>query len=340
MCDASCSETMTSPFRILSIDGGGARGVVAARLLVEIENVLRRRYGPTAHLADYVDLVAGTSTGAIVGGLLLLPDGAGGSKYDAQTVLKLYQERLPEIFTETYRSRITSAFGWTGPLYSPSKLEALLRDYAGDHTLLGLRRPCLFTAHDVSHDKAHFFTNVPKVWHAETVENFKLVDVMRATTAAPTYFPSIHVKTPQNQYEFVDGGLFANNPALCALTEARCILKQPKIEQTVLISLSCGSLRRPLHNTEHWGKLQWAWPVIDIQMQTSAQVVDTQLEQIYHSVDRRRQYVRMDPTLTKNVDLDDVSTATRTVLLRDAERWIDANRPQLETVIDLLTRKL
>src|SRR6266849_5514369 len=97
----------------------------------------------------------------------------------------------------------------------------------------------------------------------------------RATSAAPTYFEPLKIESgaATGYYALVDGGLFANNPALCALVEARTLFGNDDI---LLVSLGTGASTRPLsyRKTKHWGVAGWAKPVLDIAFDGVSSTVD------------------------------------------------------------------
>ena len=170
---------------ILSIDGGGIRGIVPAQILTHIESLLKEIYDdPTYKIADHFDLIAGTSTGGILACAYLLSD-FGRPKYTAEEVVDIYFERGDDIFSIPLFHRIRSAGGVLDEKYPAEGLEETLQDYFGDAKLSDLLKPSLITAYDIKRRKAHFFTQ----HDAEDPEhNFFLRDVARATAAAPTFF--------------------------------------------------------------------------------------------------------------------------------------------------------
>jgi patatin-like phospholipase/acyl hydrolase len=158
---------MNNKLRILSIDGGGIRGIIPAVILNYIEKGLQRQSGnPSATLADYFDLVAGTSTGGILACFYLLPavadtaDMTRGhapllqhSRYFASEAIDMYATRGAEIFDRKCMRREVAK-----PKYHADGLEKVLKECMGDVTLADTRKNCLVTAYDVTERKAVFFT--------------------------------------------------------------------------------------------------------------------------------------------------------------------------------------
>ena len=142
--------------RVLSIDGGGIRGILPGQILVKLENILQKKTdNDQACIADYFDLLAGTSTGGILICLYLCPDDPEASKprprFSAKEAVELYLERGDEIFDVSLWQKVKSAGGLTDEKYSADELEEALEDYLQDLWLSDLLKPCLVTAYDIRH---------------------------------------------------------------------------------------------------------------------------------------------------------------------------------------------
>jgi len=303
---------MADLFRILSIDGGGIRGIVPAAILIAVEKRIQEETGnPNARIADYFDLIAGTSTGGILACVYLCPDTEvpARPRFTAQQALDLYFERGDEIFDIPLFHRIRTAGGTLDEKYPADGLEEALADYLGDLELDALLGPTLITAYDIKRRSAHFF----KQHRAdEPNRNFLVRDVARATSAAPTYFECARIKSDaQLTFPLVDGGLFANNPSLCAYAEARSFFEKRAADMAIL-SIGTGSHERSYAWSEakDWGLAGWAKPVLDIMMSGVAETVDFQLGQIYEAVGKPDQYLRIQPELQPGQsEMDNVERA-------------------------------
>lgn len=330
--------------RILSIDGGGIRGIIPGQILVALEAKLKKRTNnPNASLAEYFDLVAGTSTGGILACTLLAPQETAGPasrtpRFTAAEAVELYIERGDDVFNVSIWKKIATAGGALDERYDADGLEEVLHDYLDDLELCHLLKPCLITAYDIKRRKAHFFTqhNARK----SKGRNFLVREVARATAAAPTYFEVARAKSKSNiTYPLVDGGVFANNPTLCAYAEARKLPPNPTAKDMAILSLGTGNVKHAYEYAEakDWGLLQWVKPVLDIMMTGVAETVDYQLKQIYDAVGCPRQYLRIEPELQgANHEMDDVS-AKNLNLLREAGQYAaEKNDKDLEAFVDLL----
>jgi uncharacterized protein len=169
--------------KILSIDGGGIRGIIPALVLAEIEERTGRR------VAELFDLIAGTSTGGILAAALTRPadDGEGrpgGPRYAARDLIGLYEAEGPEIFDRTLLKRIHSVDGLLDERYDSKGLDSALDAYLGRVKLSEAVTDVLITAYEIEHRFAFFFRSSRA--RTDPSYDFTLADATRATAAAPT----------------------------------------------------------------------------------------------------------------------------------------------------------
>jgi patatin-like phospholipase/acyl hydrolase len=297
--------------RILSVDGGGIRGVIPGTILAQLEKILQRRSNSNRKLGEYFDLVAGTSTGGILSCIYLMPGDDGKAKYSAQDAVDLYIKNGEAIFDRTTAQKISSVDGILHQKYSQDALYELLTTYFGDATLDKLIRPSLITAYDITDRCAIFFTSADA--RTDDIYNFYVRDVARATSAAPTYFSPAHIESMNKQvFSLVDGGMFANNPALCAYAEARKIYfsklfndpqkkDKPTAADMIIVSMGTGSVKKQYHYRDfnRAGEIKWLEPVIDILMSANSETVAYQLTQMFLTLEPENQknYYRLEPSL-------------------------------------------
>ena len=215
--------------KILSIDGGGIRGVFPAAFLAAIEDSLPNPIG------SYFDLITGTSTGGIIAiGLAM--------GLSAKEILALYEERGPDIFEQDkngahglFRKFRRNANGAVlGPKYKPAVLREALIGTLGDRRIGDARTRLMIPAWHPQTRRVYIF----KTAHHPRLETDYMslaVDAALATSAAPTYFPQ-HVT--EDEVGLVDGGVWANNPTGYAVAEAMGTLEWPK-EDIRVLSISC-----------------------------------------------------------------------------------------------------
>ena len=214
--NANVPSDPARPRRLLSIDGGGLCGLIPAEALILMEKQLDDLTGKQLPLCDRFDLIGGTSTGAILAAGLCL-----GLK--ASQLRDFYLNFGKEIFTKVF---LPIRF-WHS--YPSGPLEKHLKEVFGEDTTLGspkLRTNILIVAKNATQGTTWFFTNNPKGKYYGTNASLPLWQIVRASSAAPTFFPPQKISAPDGQgqihnYEFIDGGVSSyNNPSLQLFLEA------------------------------------------------------------------------------------------------------------------------
>ena len=214
-------------FRILSIDGGGIRGVFPAAFLRELERV----HTGGRSIGEYFDLVAGTSTG----GILALGLAAGFTASDLQ---ELYVERGREIFPRPFGGwlgRVIGRLWYLGSArYSQKALRNVLSEKLGDLTLGDSRVRLCIPCFEGRHSEVYVF-KTPHHPDYRTDRFDPMIRAALATSAAPVYFRPL----VEGGYTFVDGGVWANNPSMLAVVEAMTAfdVERDRIE---VLSIGCG----------------------------------------------------------------------------------------------------
>ena len=319
----------------MSIDGGGIRGIIPAVILNHIEKRLQSLTGNNhTTLADYFDLVAGTSTGGILACFYLLPPISGQeahSRYFAADAIDMYARHGKEIF-----NRKLLRFGVAQEKYPVTGLEKVLNDCMGDATLAQSRKNCMVTAYDVTERKAVLFTS-PEARLYEH-KNYLMRDVARATSAAPTYFELAAIRSMGGAASYlIDGAVFAGNPTVCAMVEANKSVYEacanPSINDLYIVSVGTGKEKKnyDYRKAKDWGAVGWAKPMIDILLSASAEVVDYQTRQLFKVAGCSDCYVRLEPELGKaKPEMDDVSDENIQQLKDAGECFIKDHVEELE----------
>jgi patatin-like phospholipase/acyl hydrolase len=287
-------------FRVLSLDGGGIKALLTATLL---ERLRQRR----PDLLERVDLIAGTSTGAIVALALAagLPPGE---------IARLYREKAATVFDDSLWDDLTDLGRVVGADYRHRPLAQVLDRRFGRRTLGDLGKRVLVPAFDLD---APATRQRPRSWKPKFFHNFpgedsdreeRVVDVALRSVSAPTYFPAYQ--------GFIDGGVVANNPGMAALALAL----DPRaagvgLEDVVLLSLGTGGEPKFIRGPDvDWGWGQWARPLIDLMIGGTMGVADYQCRQLLGP-----RYLRLDPVLDRGVALDDTRRSTLDYLVQAAE---------------------
>ncbi|MEO1448417.1 MAG: patatin-like phospholipase family protein [Bacteroidota bacterium] len=230
---------MTPGYTILSLDGGGIRGIIPSKILVHLEKlVLERLPEEQPHLAEMFDLIAGTSTGGILSCGLAVPGQDGKPKFRAQELLDIYTgDTGKRIFAKPRFGAFASFFRSLNKAKFPREnIEAVLKEYFGETQLSDMLTDLLITSYNTETKKPFYFKSSDYREDPEK-ENFLITQITRSTSAAPTYFPPNKVpyrgmismlsrdnKVVNKQLQhlsLIDGGVFANNPSMLAYIEAR-----------------------------------------------------------------------------------------------------------------------
>lgn len=326
--------------RILSIDGGGIRGIIPGMILVALEEKIQRATNnQNAHLTDYFDFFAGTSTGGILLSILLCPDDENPKKqkYTAKQALNIYLDHGVEIFTATPWRRFLNKFGLLSELYDNTVLEKVLYDYFGDRKLSELLRPCIITAYNIELRKNHLFRQQKAISHGES-RDFYIRDVCRATSAAPTYFSVAEIfSLAKTRYPLVDGGVFAHNPSLSALLELIKSYNTYRIDDIWILSLGTG-LSKISYNYEHFKKkkaISIGPALVDIMSSSSAESTDYYLKQLFRSVKKVSNYIRIEPSNLSSINpsMDAASESNIQKIISLGDKLVSENEELLDRIV-------
>ncbi|UJP63898.1 patatin-like phospholipase family protein [Mongoliitalea daihaiensis] len=327
---------------ILSIDGGGIRGILPGTILRFIEQRIQKETNnPDARLVDYFDFVAGTSTGGILGCGMLIPNPLrpGRPQYTMEEVVNLYLENGSNIFKKPIAHRFRTLFGIMEEKYPNATLLKTLHKYFNDFYLSDLLRPCLFTAYDIESRGANFF-KFGKACDNESFD-FLVRDVAQATAAAPTYFEPALIKSRKGvNYALVDGGVFANNPSMCAYAEVRKCdfdhIQKPTSKDMFMVSLGTGNVKEPIpfERAKRFGLIQWIKPLIDIMMSGNSETVSHQLQWLFDAGNNQEGYIRLEPELHKaKPDMDNASPSNMSALVEAGEVFIQKNEELIHNLV-------
>lgn len=328
-------------FRILSIDGGGIRGILPGQILVALEQKLREKTGnPDAKIGQFFDMVAGTSTGAILAAACVCPE-AGGFKYSAQDAVDIYLKDGDEIFDVGIWQKISTAVGLSDEKYDAGRLEESLKKTFGDTKLSQLKRPTCFVSYNIDEREPRIFKQ--HLAKSASKHDYLVTDALRGSSAAPTYFETAKIRSfgPNEKAQIlIDGGMVANDPALVAYSEAISKGYATGIADMVIVSLGTG---RKLKSYDYskakgWGLVGWAKPSIDIALEGGPQMVEYHMEQIASTVkSKTKHYIRIKPQLFDAApDLDNATPENLAALKQagiDNAELLDA---QLDEIVELL----
>jgi len=333
---------------VLSIDGGGIKGIVPAMILAEIE----KRTGKEIH--ELFDLIAGTSTGGILAlGLTKPNEDRPGAEFSAKKLVELYTKEGEKIFEE--RKKISYLPFSSSPIqlleslfktlnfniklpelfeskYIRSGKDKVLKEWLGKTLLNKALTEALIISYETNKRVPFLFTsncakeNLNSDYFLEICSDCKMHDAAMATSAAPTFFKShvLRFRNSKKTYTLIDGGVIANNPTPIAIVEA---MKSYKIEMNsdislpkiLVVSLGTGRMTDSLsaEKTNKWGLIKWIEPLINIVLSGQSEVIDYQMEhlllpkQYYRfQIDYINNKGKYDTPLSNNDDVSDAMDDT------------------------------
>lgn len=254
------------PVVIISVDGGGVRGIIPIVMINEIEQKLGKS------ITKIGNVFAGTSVGSIIIGLLNASDENGEARYSAQEGLQESVTVIKDLFQNPLKRTIRTLGGLIGAKYSAKPLEFHLKRLLGENTnIANTINPIVITSVDMKTDKPVLFTTFDSLKDPLKF-NVPLWMAIRASTAAPTFFKPLGVEMrDKSTYALGDGGLVSNNPEALGLAYAK--LLYPNHKKFVVISLSTG---KPLKNKSIRTKGNRAGSLIRMLLPTIDSALDAQ----------------------------------------------------------------
>lgn len=317
---------MTKPFKILSLSGGGYRGLYTATVLNKLENHIRKNDSNNC-IANYFDLITGTS----IGGIIAL---AIAYKIPTEDIVKIFKTKEKEIFKK-------QSVGICQAKYNSDNLKNILYEWFEDKLIGDLKRPVVIPS-------VNYNTGMPVIFKTSHHPNFnrdcdlKIIDVALATSAAPTYFKRHSI----GESEYIDGGIFANSPALVGLHEAEIFFEEA-LDNIKILSIGTMSSKKMINPKTNkkggltdWGEgnlLNAASNLMEITL-SSQQLFLQQM--VRHRINDN--LIEIDETLTQSssqyVGLDKITKEAQQVLISHAEE--SAKKALgMQSVLDLLNEK-
>jgi len=295
--------------KVLAIDGGGIRGIIPAVMLTEIQ----KRLG--LDLFKIFDLIAGTSTGGIIA-LGIGTKCKNNGPYSPSELIDLYVQNGPEIFKKNF---LTPERQVVLPKYSPDALEAALAQFFQNAEFQAALTPLLISSYDLQGQLPFFFKSHKIA--GDPAYNWKLTAIARATSAAPTFFPPLHLTRDDRDYALVDGGVFVNNPSMAAYAEARSLY--PDAAQFIVVSVGTGDRqdRITYASAKDWGLLGWAKQIVPVFMDSVSEAVDYELNALPGCIYHRLQVPHLQEASS---DMDDVDPENLKNLQSVAEDYVSS----------------
>ncbi|EEF52445.1 patatin-like protein 2 [Ricinus communis] len=347
---------------ILSIDGGGIRGLIPTTILSFLESELQKLDGEEARIADYFDVIAGTSTGGLVTAMLTAPDENNRPLFAAKDIKDFYLNHCPKIFPQPkwpLFSQVKKVVkGISGPKYNGKYLHGLVREKLGKRRLHETLTNIVIPTFDIKQLQPTIFSSY-EVKKQPSLDAL-LSDICISTSAAPTYLPAHYFETKEKQtgkvreFNLIDGGVAANNPALVAIGEVTkeilggnsdfFPIKPMDYGRFLVISIGTGSPKAARKynaiKASKWGVLGWlnsggSTPLVDVFTQASSDMVDYHLSAVFQALHSEQHYLRIqDDTLNGKESSVDIATKSNLKnLVKIGERLLKkpVSRVNLET---------
>lgn len=311
-----------SRFRILCVDGGGVKGIVAATIIARIQS----KYND---FIESVDMFSGTSTGSIISCGLAIG-------MSTEDVINLYMNCGKTVF----KRNIRHIFSLTGSKYSNDGLKNMLNATFKNKKIGDVKKKiliptfCLCSSDEPRRWKPKFFHNFGE----DVDKDCLLSDVILQSCSAPTYFPAYN--------GHIDGGVVSNNPSMAALCQAidPRYKDSPKIDNINLLSIGTGESYRFIENPNYNFGIVDTSSIVKILLGGTESVPDYQCKVILGEM-----YKRIDPFIEKDVNMDDYKKVSylrcmaENFELSDCEDWIykkwledDSSRGILDKIIEKL----
>ncbi|TYI93037.1 hypothetical protein E1A91_D02G110600v1 [Gossypium mustelinum] len=338
---------------VLSIDGGGIRGIIPGIILSFLESELQKLDSEEARIADYFDVIAGTSTGGLLTTMLTSPNEKNRPLFAAKDIKAFYFEHGPKIFPQRRFpfSGVTKIIqSVMGPKYDGKYLHGVLKERLGNTRLNQTLTNVVIPTFDIKKLQPIIFSSYEVKKSAGL--NALMSDICIGTSAAPTYLPAHYFETEDTdgkvkKFNLIDGGVAANNPALIAMGEVTkqihkghsdfsCIKAANHYNRFLVLSVGTGSEKLAEKYTAkqaaQWGVLGWltsgnSTPLINAFSEGSADMVDFHISVIFKSLNSEQNYLRIqDDKLKGEVSSVDVSTEENMkILAKVAENLL--NKP-------------
>ncbi|KAM3252784.1 Patatin-like protein 2 [Capsicum annuum] len=319
---------------ILAIDGGGIRGIIPGVILAYLESQLQELDGKDARIADYFDLIAGTSTGGLVTAMLAAPNKDKRPFYAAKDIVPFYREHSPKIFPQSggpFAGVINLAKMLKGPKYDGEYLHKLIKGLLGGTRLHDTLTAVVIPTFDIKRLQPVIFSSYETKSRPHL--DAELADICISTSAAPTFLPAHTFKNKdaqnnEREFNLIDGGIAANNPTLVAIGEVtkQVVMKHEDLfpikpmeyGRFLVISLGTGNAKNEeKYNAKmaaKWGLLSWlthnnSTPIVEAYNQASADMVDLHNFVVFKALHSDDKYLRIqDDTLTGSLASVDIAT--------------------------------
>lgn len=315
------------PFYILSCNGGGIRGLIVVSFLKNMEKYLKS-INPEFKLYDFFDMYAGTSIGSIIISTMLT------NKFEGDDLLKLFSpENCHKLIDKSIWDKMLG-IAQIKPKYDGRGKTQLLDKYLDNHRFSSFDKYVIIPTYNITRKKTMIFSN------KRVNDELLTKDVVNASSASPCYFPPIKINNCHNKDEsishhwFIDGGMTANNPTICAIAEAKNIILKSDIKRRlIVVNIQTGIKTVPINGekAKDYGGINWLLEGDLIGIAMDETVVDEQAKLLLQD----HCYININEELIGvNEDIDDVSYDNMNNLFNLGNKWWEMNKHQFVGFFD------
>ncbi|KAJ6337853.1 hypothetical protein OIU76_007520 [Salix suchowensis] len=308
---------------VLSIDGGGIRGIIPGTILAFLESELQLD-GEDARLADYFDVISGTSTGGLVTAMLTAPNEQNRPLFAAKDINAFYLHNSPKIFPQNWSpfpraSNLVKSL--KGPKYDGKYLHSIVKEKLGEKRLHETLTNVVIPTFDIKYLQPTIFSSYQVTNDPST--DALLSDICIGTSATPIYLPAHYFETKDSEgkvrdFNLIDGGVAANNPTLVAMSEVSKVInrdspgffpiKPTDCKRFLVLSLGTGTSKiekkYDANEAARWGVMGWSSilglltsnnssPLVDVFAQASSDLVDFHLGTVFQALRSEENYLRI-----------------------------------------------
>lgn len=320
---------------ILSFDGGGIRGLIAAKIASHLESKI------VGNLSDQFDIIAGTSTGGILALGLTIPDENDRPMYRADDLMKIYQTRGGDIFKRSFGYRLRSLGGIRNALFPSSGIQKITDEYFGEVRMDKCLTNTLITSYGIGGDHPVYFSNI-KALHYPYSWNYYMKTVAQATGAAPVFFNPVVVTNDNNEsYTLIDGGIVRNNPTGAAVLHAKKYY--PNAKSFNIISIGTGRVLTSTNPKEakNSGLYKWGPKLLEYIMDGTSETTHHEMEKTFNNLNHddtledNSSYLRLQPIISKkHSDMTDYSPKNLKALEKYADDLIESHKKEITQCVE------
>jgi hypothetical protein len=294
--------------KLLNIDGGGIRIYFSLLILNYIEKRTNKK------IIDMFDFYAGVSASSIILAALL-------TKYSVEEMLVLFKDISKKIFYKSYFYTITSGFGFFSSKYPDTNVNYELEKLLGDEKMSSVKKPLIILTYDLVNTKS-------KNFHSYKNNDYKLWEVVRSSTAAPTYFPPYKL----DEFMLIDGGVVTNNLSEYIFINALDYYGHD--EEFFQVSIGTGTYN---HKFDYPPSGLWSWgsSIIDVFFSATSTYEMNSLNKI-SKFEKLKSFYRIDINLTNPISLDDYNSFE--MIEEIYNKWLENNKNYLDTICDELEK--